>query len=99
MTRLSTEVAELRAQAALRERDDFFAAALRDGKTSPAERAQLEAMYDAAPAQTRALVDARAVGSVVPVAAVGHAEDTTASDDDRLFAELFGGPVKEVSRG
>lgn len=99
VTRLSTELAELKAQAAVRERDEFFAAALRDGKTSPAERAQLETMYDAAPAQTRALVDARAVGSVVPVAALGHGEDTSATDDDRLFAELFGEPLKETSRG
>jgi ATP-dependent protease ClpP protease subunit len=94
VTRLSTELAELKAQAATRTKNEHFAAWLRDGKTSPAERAQLEAMYDAAPAQTVALVDARAKGSVVPVDAIGHGEDTAATDEDRLFAELFGATVK-----
>lgn len=90
VTRLSTELAELKASAAKREKDERFAAWLRDGKTSPAERAQLEAMYDAAPAQTAALVDARAKGSVVPVDTIGHDDGTTPSDEDRLLAELFG---------
>jgi ATP-dependent Clp endopeptidase proteolytic subunit ClpP len=74
ITRMSTELAEMRAQAAQRTKDEHFVSWLRDGKTSPAERAELEALYDAAPERTVALVSARAVGSVVPVATVGHGE-------------------------
>lgn len=96
VTRLSTELAELKAKDAKREKDEFFATALRDGKTSPAERKDLEEMYDAAPAQTIALVSARAKGSVVPVATIGHEAEGEVTDDDRIYAELFG-PTTKVS--
>lgn len=94
VTRLSTELAELKASAAARTKDELFAGWLRDGKTSPAERAQLEAMYDAAPDQTKALLDARAKGSVVPVATLGGNQDDEQSEDDRIYAELFGAQTK-----
>lgn len=92
VTRLSTELAELKAEAAARTKAEHFAAWLRDGKTSAAERAQLDAMYDAAPAQTVALIGARAAGSVVPVAAIGH--DGDGGGDDALYAALFGADQK-----
>jgi ATP-dependent protease ClpP protease subunit len=94
VTRLSTEVAELRAQAAQRTKDEHFAAWLRDGKTSPAERAELEALYDAAPERTIALVSARAKGSVVPVGEVGKDDGLELADDEVLFAQLFGADAK-----
>lgn len=80
VTRLSTELAELKAAQSKREKDERFAAWLRDGKTSQAEikgtdgKGGLDAMYDAAPAQTVALLDARAKGSVVPVDAIGKGD-------------------------
>lgn len=86
VTRLSTEVAQLRAEQAKRDKDERFSAWLRDGKTSPAEREQLERMYDAAPEQTVALIDARAVGSVIPVAEIGHGADPT--DDEAFFDSI-----------
>jgi ATP-dependent Clp endopeptidase proteolytic subunit ClpP len=90
VTRLSTEVAELRAQAAQRTKDEHFASWLRDGKTSPAERAELEALYDEAPERTVALVSARAKGSVVPVGEIGKDDGEEPTSDDVLFAKLFG---------
>lgn len=93
VTRLSTELAELKAQASARTKDEHFASWLREGKTSPAERAQLGAMYDAAPAQTVALVGARAKGSVVPVDVIGDGEDPE-STDDAFYASLF--PTEKV---
>lgn len=89
ITRLSTELADLKTAAAKREKDEHFASWLHDGKTSPAERAQLEAMYDAAPAQTVALVNARAKGSVVPVEEIGHGSDAQASPDDAFYDEVM----------
>ena len=94
VTRLSTELAEVKAAQAKRDKDELFASWLRDGKTSPAERTQLEAMYDAAPAQTAALVNARAKGSVVPVDAVGADTGAEATADDLIYAELFGATPK-----
>lgn len=110
VTRLSTEVAELRAAASKREKDERFAAWLRDGKTSPAEmngkdgKDGLLDMYDAAPAQTVALVDARAAGSVMPVAAIGHdgpgaTEDGALSDDQLAQLASLAGLPKEALRG
>jgi ATP-dependent Clp endopeptidase proteolytic subunit ClpP len=94
VTRLSTEVAELRAQAAQRTKDEHFTSWLRDGKTSPAERAELEALYDAAPERTVALVSARAKGSVVPVGEIGKDDGLEMADDEVLFAQLFGADSK-----
>jgi ATP-dependent Clp endopeptidase proteolytic subunit ClpP len=89
ITRMSTELAELRAQAAQRTKDEHFASWLRDGKTSPAERAELEALYDAAPERTVALVGARAQGSVVPVEQVGIDDGAEPTEDDRLYDEIM----------
>lgn len=75
VARLSTELAELKAQASARTKAEHFAAWQREGRTSPAERSQLEVMYDAAPEQTVALIGARAKGSAVPLAAIGHDSD------------------------
>lgn len=81
VARLSTELAELKAQASARTKAEHFAAWQREGKTSPAEvkgtdgKNGLAAMYDAAPEQTVALIGARAKGSAVPLAAIGHDSD------------------------
>lgn len=97
VSRLSNELAELRAAQAKRDKDEKFAAWLREGKTSPAERAQLERMYDAAPEQTVALIDARAVGSVIPVAEIGHADAGAEADMEAEFASLFSRPFAKES--
>ncbi len=75
ITRLSTQVAEMQAREANRDKAEFFGTVLAQGRLSPAERAEYEALYDAAPEQTRSLLLARAVGSAVPVAPVGHEGD------------------------
>ncbi len=90
VTRLSTELAELKTQAAKREKDEMFTSWLREGKTSPAERKELDAMYDAAPAQTVALITARAKGSVVPVDLIGTDTDPELSAMDADYRALFG---------
>lgn len=96
VTRLSTELAELKAHASKREKDELFASWLRDGKTSKAELATLEPAYDAAPEQTAALVNARAKGSVVPVASIGtDAEGDDAAVDAEFYA-LFPDEKKAV---
>lgn len=92
VTRLSSELAQIKAAQAKRDRDERFAAWLREGKTSAAERGALEAMYDAAPEQTAALIDARAAGSVVPVAEIGVGSELSAQD--ALYAQLFGAETK-----
>lgn len=84
ITRLSSEVATLRAEQAERDKAEHFTAWLRDGKTTNAEREALEQMYDAAPAQTIALVSARAKGSAVPVATVGESADSDTHESAAL---------------
>ena len=86
IARLSAEVTALRAESASRAKAEFFDTACSQGRVSPAERAELEGMYDAAPDQTKAFVLARAVGSMVPVAPVGHEGD--ASSESAIEAEL-----------
>lgn len=86
---LSTEVAALKAEKAANEKREFFDAVSQQGRIKPAERAEYEALYDVAPEQTKALLLARAPGSAVPVAAIGH-EGTVPADpaqsDDYWFA-------------
>lgn len=90
ITRLSTDLAALTAANAKRDKDELFASWLREGKTSPAEREQLEVMYDAAPEQTKALVNARAVGSVVPVGEIGTDNSPSELSDDEIYNALYG---------
>jgi len=99
ISRLSNELAELKKTNAQREKNDLFASWLRDGKTSPAEIKAgkddgLDAMYDAAPEQTKALINARAKGTVVPVALVGS-DDSGEDLESSEFNALFG--PEEVS--
>lgn len=88
VTRVSTELAEMKARAAQKDKGELFASWLRDGKTSKAELTTLEATYDAAPAQTAALVNARAKGSVVPVDSIGQDTDSDLSDETAFEARL-----------
>jgi hypothetical protein len=90
ITRLSTQVAEMQKRESDREKAEFFGQVLAQGRISPAERAEYEALYDAAPEQTRSLLLARAVGSAVPVAPVGHEGTAETSDDDANYARIFG---------
>jgi len=106
ITRLSNQVATLTASTAKREKDELFVSWLRDGKTTPAElkvgeKDGLEAMYDAAPAQTKALVDARAIGSAVPISLIGQNTGDEDTEDDAILAQLAQatGMSKETFRG
>jgi hypothetical protein len=85
ITRLSTQVAEMQAREATREKAEFFATAASQGRYTPAEQTELEAMYDKAPEETKAFILARAVGSMVPVAPVGHEGDGVAMTEYELL--------------
>jgi hypothetical protein len=74
VSQLSGEIAAMRAREAKAEKDKFFAAAGSQGRIKPNEEKDLRAMYDEAPKATRAFIEARAIGSAVPVTEVGHAD-------------------------
>lgn len=96
ISRLSAEVTALRAESAAREKAEFLDTACAQGQITPAERGKaatadepatgFEAMYDKAPDETRAFINARAIGSMVPVASIGHEGD--GAENLSLEAEL-----------
>jgi hypothetical protein len=75
IARLSSQLAEVSAREARREKQDFFRAAVTQGRIKPAELTELEHMYDGSPEATKAFVLARSIGSAVPVNEIGHAGD------------------------
>lgn len=78
------------------ERDDVIAAAVREGKFSPARKEHWTKLWDQAPDQTREVI-AGLQKNVIPVAALGFADDSDASIDDE-FAHLFP-PVPNAKKG
>ncbi len=87
--RLSAELAEIKAERAREAKDAFFAEMSKTGRIKPADRAELERQYDEAPQIVRNIVGARAIGSEVPVAEIGHEGDATNLDaSETLEAEL-----------
>jgi ATP-dependent Clp endopeptidase proteolytic subunit ClpP len=99
ITRLSAELAEVHAREARAEKLAFFDSAMSQGRIKPAERTEIEAMYDKAPDETKAFVLARAPGSAVPVAAIGHdgGTDDGRSRSDVEYEALWG--KKEARNG
>jgi hypothetical protein len=97
ITRLSTELAQVRAAENVRAeadrkkaRDAFLDNAVRAGRLSPNERADFVPLYDQAPEATQKAVLARAVNTY-PVAELGHDNGETpntdpAASDDYWFS-------------
>lgn len=83
-------VAEYREDKRVAARAALIDGAVRAGKFTPHERPAYEALYDAAPEPTRALIDKLAASKAVPVSEVGHADTGEADADALLYAELFG---------
>lgn len=69
------------------ERDQVIASAVHDGKFAPARKEHWARLWDADPEGTRQVI-AGLTKNVIPVAALGFADDTDASIDDE-FAHLF----------
>jgi hypothetical protein len=75
------------AKRAREERDTVIASAVRDGKFAPARKEHWVRLWDADPEGTRQVI-AGLQKNVIPVSALGHADDTDASIDDE-YAHLF----------
>ena len=74
------------------------AAAVRDGKITPAQRDDWAARYDEAPQVVTQILASLAAGTAVPVAAAGHTGGEVTGGDadlDAMYAILY----PEVSRG
>ncbi len=85
--RLSTELAEIKAERAREAKSAFFAEMSKTGRIKAADRAELERQYDEAPQVVRNIVAARAVGSEVPVAEIGYTGGTEAADPTDVDVE------------
>lgn len=87
------------------DRDRFIAAAIADGKFSPARREHWTKAYDADPDGTRQTIDDLEMGLIVPVAAKGVAGGETEIDPEAPttteaadWARQLGIPVEELTR-
>lgn len=87
ITRLSTQLADLQARDAERERretterrNQLVASAVQEGRIAPADRDHYRRLLDADETVGTALIQARARGTV-PLAAEGHGEDIAASGE------------------
>jgi hypothetical protein len=90
LSRVSGELAARRQAEAVTKRESVLASAVQAGKIRPADRDRFAALYDVAPEQTVATLDALATGSAVPVMASGYAGSSeTATDDDALYGSWF----------
>lgn len=86
---LSEQLAELRAERAADQREQFLARATSEGRIAPAERDRFARLWDSDRDLAAEMVADRAVGSAVPVGEVGHGRDTEPTDDD-VLAAMFG---------
>jgi hypothetical protein len=85
-----TRIKRLEAEAAKRareERDQVIAAAVNEGKFAPARKEHWVRLWDADPEGTRQVI-AGLTKNVIPVAALGFADDSDASIDEE-YAHLF----------
>lgn len=87
------------------DRDRFIAAAITDGKFSPARKTHWTKAYDADPEGVRETIDGLEKGLVVPVAAKGTAGGDDEIDPNALstnetadWARQLGIPVEELTR-
>ena len=95
LTRLSTELAAIKASAATDAKKALFDSAVQQGKIAPADRESWENRYDKAPEVIGEILASIAPGTAVPVIAsgsIGSPEPTTGSDAewDELVARLDG---------
>lgn len=93
--RTSQELADIKAASAKDEKAKFFDTCVAEGRLAPADRADWEKNYDEAPAVTARILQARARGSVVPVAtATGYTGDGEAgvfTSEEEAFLSGIGG--------
>jgi hypothetical protein len=73
-------------------RDALIASAITDGKIAPADRGLWETQYalPGGPGIVSAILAGTPKNARVPVTATGHAGGETSSDDEALYAQLFG---------
>jgi hypothetical protein len=98
ITELSGHVAASRQREADETKAQVIAAAVRDGKITPAQRDDWAARYDEAPQVVTQILASLAAGTAVPVAAAGHTGGEVTGGDadlDAMYAILY----PEVSRG
>jgi hypothetical protein len=94
LTRVSGELAEIKASAAATVKASFFSGLVTTGKLKPADRETWETRYDRDPQMVSEILSARAEGSEVPVMAsgsIGTAEPGTTEDPDAEFEREFAG--------
>lgn len=95
--KLSAEIAEMKAEKFNEKRQGVIAAAIGDGKITPAERAVWEKQYTEAPGVVETILASIKRGAAVPIGEVGHgdgAEGVNAEDD--FYNYLFPDEVKAV---
>jgi len=93
LTRLSTELATIKASAAATVKASYFDGLLAAGKLKPADRPAWEARYDRDPEMVAEILGMRAEGSEVPVMAsgvTGPAEPAGTSTFERDYEAVFG---------
>lgn len=90
LSRMSQELADIRAEKAATVKAALFDGAVRAGKIRPADRGDWEARYDKAPEVVTEVLGAIAAGSAVPVAQAGHTgEPEGNAGEDAAFDRLF----------
>lgn len=96
LTRVSGELAAIKAREAAVEKDAFFASALQSGRLRPADLKTWQARYDSSRDMVVDIVNSMAPGSAVPVAAAGRvgspdeqAEDAEFAEFDRMFPPTY----------
>lgn len=94
LSRLSGELATIKASAAMSEKASLFDGAVQQGKIKPADRQSWEGRYDKAPEVITEILASIAPGTAVPVMASGSIGDPEPSGgesfDDAEYTRLFG---------
>lgn len=96
---LSGQVAASNAEKANDVRTRVITAAVRDGKITPAQRAQWEAHYDKTPDVTTSILASLKPGTAVPISAAGHVAGEELGEDAALMAALGYAPDGSVLNG
>ncbi|MCX5066650.1 hypothetical protein OOJ91_12250 [Micromonospora lupini] len=91
ITRLSGELAEIRAGAAKTAKQALFDAAVQVGRIKPADRPKWEERYDRAPEVTADILASLAPNTEVPVAATGYTGDVDQATGEDGYDTLVAG--------
>lgn len=96
LTEATTELAQIKASAVAKHKDQVLAAAVQAGKIAPADLDKWSKDYDEAPAVIERVLSDMAAGSRVPVLAstAGVVGGEPTNDDDAFYAALFGSTAK-----